>query len=52
MAKPKETQRPMEEKKIYKLNKTPIFIIFIDTITSQQENTMELQKYKFSIQEH
>ena len=25
MAKPKETQRPMEENKIYKLNMTPFF---------------------------
>ena len=51
MAKPKETQRPMEENKIYKLNMTPIFIIFINTITSLQENTIELQKYEFSPQE-
>ena len=51
MAKPKETQRPMEENKIQKLNMTPIFIIFINTITSLKENTMELQKYEFSPQE-
>ena len=51
MAKPKENQRPMEENKIYKMNMTPIFIIFINTITSLQENTMELQKYEFSPQE-
>ena len=50
MAKPKETQRPMEEKKIYKLNMTPSFIIFINTITSLQENKMELQKYEFFTQ--
>jgi len=29
----------------------PIFIIFINTITSLQENIMEMQKYKFSPQE-
>ena len=52
MAKPKETQRPMEENKIQKLNMTPIFIIFIKTITSLQENKMELQKYEFSPQKH
>ena len=52
MAKPKENQRPIEENKIQKLNMTPIFIIFINTITSLQENTMELQKYMFSPQEH
>ena len=52
MAKTKENQRPMEENKNYKLNMTPIFNIFINTITSLQENTMELQKYKFSPQEH
>ena len=51
MAKPKETQRPMEENKIQKLNMTQIFIIFINTITSLQENTRELQKYEFSPQE-
>jgi len=50
MAKPKETQRPMEENKIYTLNMTPIFIIFINRITSLQENTMELQEYKLSPQ--
>ena len=50
MAKPKENQRPIEENKIQKLNMTPIFIIFINRITSLQENTMELQKYKLSPQ--
>jgi len=52
MAKPKENQRPMDDKNIYKLNMTPIFTIFISTITSMKENTMELQKYEFSPQEH
>ena len=52
MAKMKETQRPMEEKNIQKLNMTQIFIIFINIITSLQENTTELQKYEFSPQEH
>lgn len=52
MTKPKETQIPMEENNIQKFNMTPIFIIFINTITSLQENTMELQKYEFSPQEH
>ena len=51
MAKPKENQSPMEETKTQKLNKTPMLIIFINTITSLQENTMELQKYEFSPQE-
>jgi len=46
------TQIYLEENKIYKLNMTPIFIIFMNTITSLQENTMELQKYEFSPQEH
>jgi len=32
MAKPKETQIPMEENNISKLNMTPIFIIFINRI--------------------
>ena len=50
MAKTKGTQRHMEEKKIQKLNMTPIFIIFINRITSLQENTMELQEYKLSPQ--
>jgi len=44
MAKPKETQRPKEETKILRLNMTSIFIIFINGITSLQENTMELQE--------
>ena len=48
----KETQRHMEENKIYKLIMTPIFIIFINRITSLQENTMEMQKCEFSPQEH
>ena len=52
MVKPKENQRTMEENKIQMLNMTPIFIIFINTITSLQVNTMELQKYEFSPQEH
>ena len=50
MANSKETQRPMEENNIQKLNMTPIFIIFINRITSLQENTMELQKYMLSPQ--
>lgn len=50
MATPKENQSPMEDKNIYKLNMTPIFIIFINTITFIKENTMELQKYKFTPQ--
>ena len=50
MAKTKENKRPMEENNIQKLNMTPIFIIFINRITSLQENTMELQKYKLSPQ--
>ena len=52
MAKPKEYQRPRDENKIQKLNMTPIFIIFINTITSLQENIMELQKYEFCPQEN
>ena len=51
MAKPKENQSHMEETKIYKVKMTPIFIISINTITSLQEMTVELQKYEFSLQE-
>ena len=51
MEKPKENQSQMEETKIYRLNMAPIFIITINTITSLQEMTMELQKYEFSTQE-
>ena len=51
MAKPKETQSPMNNTKIQKLNMSPIFIISINTITSLQEMTVELQKYEFSPQE-
>ena len=50
MAKLKETQIPMKETKIYKLNMAPIFIISINIITSLQEMKMELQKYEFSAQ--
>ena len=51
MAKPKKTQRPMEENKIQNLNMTPIFIMFINRITSLQENTMyKLKKGEFSPQ--
>ena len=51
MTKPKETQSPMKETKIQKLNMTPIFIISINTITSLQEMKVGLQKYEFSPQE-
>ena len=34
MAKPKETQGHMKENKIQKLDMAPIFILFINTITS------------------
>ena len=51
MAKPKETQRPMEDNKIQKMKMAPIFIIFINTITSQQKMKVELQKYEFSPQD-
>ena len=50
MAKPKENYSPMKETNIYKLNMAPIFIISINTITSLQEMTMELQKYELSPQ--
>ena len=52
MAKPKETRRPMEEKNISKLNMIPIFIIFINTITSMQKMKVELKKDESSPQEY
>ncbi len=48
MAKPKETQIPMKDTKIYTLKMAPIFIISINTITSLQEMKLELQKYELS----
>jgi len=51
MDKPNENHILMKETKVYKLNMTPIFIISVNTITSLQETTMELQKYEFSPQE-
>ena len=51
MAKAKENQSPIKEANIQNLNMAPIFIIYINTITSLQEMKLELQKYMFSPQE-
>ena len=47
----KETQIIMKETKLYKLKMVLIFIIWINLSTSLLEIKVELQKYKFSLQE-